>query len=161
MIGCEISGKKVRSIKQFAQENKLQTEFQFLQAVQQKKTGEEGGVYYSNIIPPPPNDLHKGATSTTTISELPDASVTTSTTSTTQDGPRRLHITNLPFKIRDNELRTMFEVIAFLDEPENFGFCLGLSNIKYHIFTKCPGGVRKIMKIWKWVNWKNSNYDQN
>ena len=35
---------------------------------------------------------------------------TSTTTSPTNDGPKRLHVTNLPFKVRDNELKTMFEV---------------------------------------------------
>ena len=77
-----------------------------LQAVQQKKTSEDsGGVYYTQVLPT------TNETKGTSISELQETSTSTTTTVIApQDGPRRLHITNLPFKIRDNELKTMFEV---------------------------------------------------
>jgi len=43
------------------------------------------------------------------------SSTSSSTTSSpigslSNDGPKRLHVTNLPFKVRDNELRNMFAV---------------------------------------------------
>lgn len=73
-------------------------------AVQQKKSSEETQVYYGNGVT---ND--KGV-----ITELPESSGS----STNNDGPRRLHITNLPFKIRDNELKTMFEVYGTVTDAE-------------------------------------------
>lgn len=56
----------------------------------------------TTVIPtptPPINDV------TTALNNIPTNNVTSVT-----DGPRRMHVTNLPFKVRDNELRTMFEV---------------------------------------------------
>lgn len=74
-------------------------------AAQQKKTTEESQVYFSKVI----TNGEKAS-----IHELPDSSAA----STTTDGPRRLHITNLPFKIRDNELRTMFEAYGTVIDAE-------------------------------------------
>lgn len=44
------------------------------------------------------------------ITQVPTSSSQTDTKNK-DGGPRRLHVTNLPFKVRDNELRLMFEVI--------------------------------------------------
>lgn len=44
------------------------------------------------------------------ITQVPTSSNQTDTKNK-DGGPRRLHVTNLPFKVRDNELRLMFEVI--------------------------------------------------
>jgi len=70
-------------------------------------------VYYTQVLPP------TNETKGTSISELQETSTSTTTTVIApQDGPRRLHITNLPFKIRDNELKTMFEVYGTVVDAE-------------------------------------------
>lgn len=38
--------------------------------------------------------------------------------SLSNDGPRRLHVTNLPFKIKDNELQAMFEIYGAVLDAE-------------------------------------------
>lgn len=73
-------------------------------AAQQKKTTDESQVYFSKVIANGEN---------ASVHEIPEASG-----SNVVDGPRRLHITNLPFKIRDNELRSMFEAYGTVIDAE-------------------------------------------
>lgn len=51
-----------------------------------------------------------GSLAPSETSVTPETSGTSTSTSATNDGPKRLHVTNLPFKVRDNELRNMFAV---------------------------------------------------
>jgi len=70
----------------------------------------------------PPPQVHpkaiKSSPTITNVTNIPPNVSTTEIKSKDTGGPRRLHVTNLPFKVRDNELRQMFEPFGTVNDAE-------------------------------------------
>lgn len=72
----------------------------------------------SQIASTLPNVSPLLATPTRSPAVVSTSQSSSATTSPTNDGPKRLHVTNLPFKVRDNELKNMFAVYGTVLDAE-------------------------------------------
>lgn len=72
----------------------------------------------SQIASTLPNVSPLLATATQSPAVASTSQSSSATTSPTNDGPKRLHVTNLPFKVRDNELKNMFAAYGTVLDAE-------------------------------------------